>query len=70
MNNNYLLSKILHRDGGAGEAASQPHAPLPHPDTLTSARELLNQRKADFKLPSNFNSEEFRMVAIGSSFSG
>ena len=40
-------------------------SPLQISYTLSSARELLNQRKADFKLPSNFNSEEFRMVANG-----
>ena len=33
--------------------------------SISSARELLKQRKDEFKLPSNFNSEEFRMVANG-----
>lgn len=33
--------------------------------SINSAREILKQRKIDFKLPSNFNSEEYRMVANG-----
>ena len=33
--------------------------------SISSARELLKQCKEDFKLPSNFKSEEFRMVANG-----
>ena len=32
--------------------------------SISSARELLKQRKDEFKLPSNFNSEEFRMVGF------
>ena len=33
--------------------------------SISSACELLKQRKDEFKLPSNFNSEEFRMVENG-----
>src|SRR2546423_760536 len=33
--------------------------------TISSAREQLKQCKDNFKLPSNFNSEEFRLVANG-----
>jgi hypothetical protein len=33
--------------------------------SISSAREQLKQCQNDFKLPSNFNSEEFRLVANG-----
>ena len=33
--------------------------------SISSARDLLKQCKEDFKLPSHFKSEEFRMVANG-----
>ena len=32
---------------------------------VAAESDLLKQRKDEFKLPSNFNSEEFRMVANG-----
>ena len=33
--------------------------------SISSARDLLKQCKEDFKLPCNFKSEEFRMIANG-----
>ena len=38
---------------------------VPDFKNLSETRELLKERKHTFKLDSNFNSEEFRMVAIG-----